>query len=150
MGEQNTTRPSLQQLVDDIAATVRSEMGPGASLADVRDAVQVRAQTYLRSPEFRERKARNRRDRLRKQSGERALVVLDVLIAHDPARLIAAGAPPEQYTTEAGPIAERLRAVSSSDEAAQVVRDVLEEYLGESWGNMQQLAADVWEAWSHR
>lgn len=148
MGMRKLTESGVQGLGDEIAAAVRSEMGPGASPAAVRDEAQVRVRAYLRSPEFRERQASGRREWLREESGDRALAVLDVLIPHDPARLIAAGAPAEQYATEAGPIAKRLRRARSREDAVRVVREVLDEYFGEDQQDVERLGTDVWEAWN--
>lgn len=75
--------------------------------------------------------------------------MLDVLIAHDPAKLVAMGAPAEQYTTEAGPLAERLGALDAEDEVAAATTAVLDVYFGTSWtADIEQLAADVWAAWN--
>lgn len=136
-----------RSIVEEIARAVQAELGDNAGPASIQAEVRQRVTAYLGSEEFQERRARQRREELRLSSGEPALAILDVLIAHDPAWLIAIGAPPEQYAIEAAPLSQRLAHVDSREAVAQEVTAVLDHYFHRWDADIEQLSADIWEAW---
>jgi hypothetical protein len=98
--------------------------------------------------ELARRKRQERRDRFAHEYGERCVAVLDALIQSDPGGLVAAGAPPVQYTTEAGPICRRLRGAKTLEDARRAVREVLRDYFPDARApDYEELAGAIWRAW---
>lgn len=139
--------PFLQVVVDEISRTVQAEVGEDICDEPFRAEVQRRLTAYVQSQEFRDRQVQHERDELRQEAGERSLALLDVLIAHDPGGIVAVGAPSEQYTTEAAPLARRLQCAESRETAALEVARVLDKYFGDWDADIEALSSDIWEAW---
>jgi hypothetical protein len=87
----------------------------------------------------------------REEYGDIGIAVLEILIRHDPASLVVAGAPSVQYTTEAGPLCARLSATTSSSDVTGLVYQVMLEMFGKVIADREahydQIGQEVWDVW---
>lgn len=94
------------------------------------------------------RKRQERLDRFRDEYGERGVAILDLLVRYDPAGLVKSGAPPVQYTTDAGPVCQTLLNAESLEDARCIVQHVLNKCFQECGEASDPLVRAIWSAWN--